>query len=89
MFRLNSHVEAFIPVGQAINPATGSNWDGTGVKPDVPVASNDALNAAQQMALAHDISQETDPTKLAALKAQEADIEKSMSPQLVSQLNAL
>ncbi len=49
--RLNDHFAAFIPIGRAINPITKTNWEGVGVKPDVPCASADALVRAQMMAL--------------------------------------
>ena len=34
---------ANIPFARAINPATKTNWEGTGVKPDIPVDATDAL----------------------------------------------
>ena len=42
---------AFVPNGRAINPITNTNWEGTGVSPDVEVAKEKALDAAHQMAL--------------------------------------
>jgi hypothetical protein len=42
---------AFIPTGRAINPITGTNWEGTGVTPDVAVASGEALAKAHLLAL--------------------------------------
>lgn len=38
--------EIFISTGSARNPITGTNWEGTGVTPDIEVASDDALNQA-------------------------------------------
>lgn len=45
-FRVSDHLEATVPVSRAVNLKTGSNWEGTGVIPDIAVASNDALSAA-------------------------------------------
>lgn len=42
---------AFIPTGRAINPVTGTNWEGTGVVPDVAVGAEQALATALAMAL--------------------------------------
>ena len=42
---------AFIPTGRAINPVTGTNWEGTGVAPDVAVPAEQALTTALAMAL--------------------------------------
>lgn len=49
--RINDHFGVFIPVGKAINPITKTNWEGTGVTPDVRVAPADALKAAHVMAV--------------------------------------
>lgn len=32
---LNDHFSVFIPRGTAVNPYTGTNWEGTGVAPDI------------------------------------------------------
>jgi C-terminal processing protease CtpA/Prc len=49
--RLGEHFGMFIPTGRAINPITKTNWEGTGVKPDVEVSSELALKTAYIMAL--------------------------------------
>jgi hypothetical protein len=41
----------FIPTGRAINPVTKTNWEGTGVKPEVACAAEKALDVAHEMAL--------------------------------------
>jgi C-terminal processing protease CtpA/Prc len=51
-FRLRPHLQATIPVARALSPATGGNWEGTGVQPDVPVAAGEALDTGYQRALA-------------------------------------
>jgi hypothetical protein len=50
-YRVHPHFEAFIPVGRAINPTTGEEWEGRGVVPDVSVPPEQALNVAYRMAL--------------------------------------
>jgi hypothetical protein len=40
-----------IPFARAVNPVSGSNWEGTGVEPDVKVPAAQALDRAQQLAL--------------------------------------
>jgi retinol-binding protein 3 len=40
----------FVPNGRAINPVTHTNWEGTGVKPDVAVPAAAALETAQKLA---------------------------------------
>jgi retinol-binding protein 3 len=43
--------QCFIPTGRAINPTTGTNWEGTGVEPDIKVPARDALRVARTEAL--------------------------------------
>jgi hypothetical protein len=42
---------ALIPNGQTRSPITHTNWEGTGVEPDVVTNTSDALNAAYRLAL--------------------------------------
>jgi hypothetical protein len=49
--RLGDHFGAFIPTGRAINPITKTNWEGTGIKPDVEVPADDALKVAHLAAM--------------------------------------
>ena len=41
----------FVPTGRAINPITKTNWEGTGVQPDIEVPADEALFTAQVKAL--------------------------------------
>lgn len=40
---------AFIPIGRAFDPATGRDWEGVGIAPDVDVPADDALRVALEM----------------------------------------
>ncbi len=42
--------EMCVPAGRSVNPITGTNWEGTGVIPDVQVAAGAALETAEAMA---------------------------------------
>lgn len=57
---LNDQFVCFIPNGRAINPITNTNWEGTGVTPDVMVPQQDALLKAQETALDSLIRSSTD-----------------------------
>jgi hypothetical protein len=48
---LGEHFVVFVPSGRAINPITKTNWEGTGVKPDVEVTADKALETAHQRAV--------------------------------------
>ena len=41
---------AFIPVGRTFDPDTGQSWEGVGVKPDVAVPADKALEEALKLA---------------------------------------
>lgn len=48
--RLGDGLNASIPVARAVNPVSGTNWEGVGVQPDVPVAADRALDRAIELA---------------------------------------
>ena len=50
-----------VPFGRAINPITKTNWEGTGVEPDVKVPAAKALATAHLMALEKRAASVTDP----------------------------
>jgi len=58
--RLNEHFMMFLPTGRAVNPITKTNWEGTGVKPDIEVSQALALKTAYLMALKKAAEKNTD-----------------------------
>jgi hypothetical protein len=48
---INDHFVMFVPTGRAINPISKTNWEGTGVEPDVKVPADKALEVAHQDAV--------------------------------------
>ena len=52
-FPVSSAVMIGIPFARSINPVTGTNWQGTGVIPDVAVAEAEAYDVAYGKALRH------------------------------------
>ena len=51
-YPIKTHFIAFIPTFRAINPVSGTNWEGVGVQPDLPVAPEEALDVAYEKAMA-------------------------------------
>ncbi|PWK14488.1 S41 family peptidase [Tumebacillus permanentifrigoris] len=51
VFRLQDHFRVFIPTQRSINPITQSNWEGTGVTPDVQLPAAEALAWAHREAV--------------------------------------
>jgi C-terminal processing protease CtpA/Prc len=39
-----------VPYARAINPISKTNWEGTGVEPDVKVSAAEALEVAKKLA---------------------------------------
>lgn len=49
--RVDDHFAVLVPSGRAINPVTHTDWEGTGVVPDVATSASRALLTAQLLAL--------------------------------------
>jgi hypothetical protein len=52
-----------LPYGRSVNPITGTNWEGTGVEPDIAVPAPDALAVAHTRALVAIAAKTTDPAQ--------------------------
>lgn len=48
--RLDDHFMLIVPSERAVNPISKTNWEGTGVEPDVKVPADQALDVAKKMA---------------------------------------
>ena len=48
--RIDDRFTIGVPFAKAVNPVTKTNWEGTGVKPDVAVAASEALTTARKLA---------------------------------------
>lgn len=53
VFRIDDHVDAHIPDERGVNPLTGTNWEGTGVVPDVAVPAGAAFDVAYELSRKH------------------------------------
>ena len=79
-YRIHPHFEAFIPIGRTINPLTGSNWEGCGVNPDIPIPQAQSFNLAYKLAL---------QSTLADLKEANSEPERKMKDEAQAVLNDL
>ncbi len=64
---LGSGFSVTIPVARAENPVTKTNWGAVGVKPDVAVDEDAALDRAWSLAFEHLAEREQDPARKQAL----------------------
>ncbi len=78
-------VRVGIPIARPINPVTGTNWEGTGVIPDIAVPADDALRTAAREALKAIIARCSDEERRREMHWQEALLEARLNPITVSQ----
>lgn len=74
--RINEHFAVFVPMGRAINPITKTNWEGTGVKPDIEMPEAQALKAAHLAALRRLLETTTDERSRGELRSAIERVEK-------------
>ncbi len=66
--KVSEHFEIGVPFARAISPITKTNWEGTGVTPDISMPAPQALDSAYLMALENVVATTTDPARKAALQ---------------------
>jgi hypothetical protein len=52
-YRVSEHLMFSVPSGYPINPDSGQGWEGTGVRPDIEVNADAALDTSYRQALQH------------------------------------
>ena len=57
-----------VPVARAINPVSKTNWEGTGVAPDIQIQASEAFDKAYTLALEKLAAKANDPGKKAELE---------------------
>jgi hypothetical protein len=77
---LNDHFAIGVPYARAVNPISQTNWEGTGVEPDVKVPAGQALDKAHGLALDRLALQEKDPRLQAAFRWAQEGIQARLSP---------
>lgn len=79
----NLRVSMSIPFGRAINPISGTNWEGTGVIPDIPCPQAAALDVAHQEALKTILANETHTQRRFELDWAITGLEDKINPKQV------
>ena len=75
--RLTSSFTAFIPVGRSLSPITKTNWESTGVTPDIKTSGEASLSVAHVNALKALLEKETDTQWKQTLQQAVDDLSKS------------
>jgi C-terminal processing protease CtpA/Prc len=76
--RITEHFGVFVPTGRAINPITKTNWEGTGVKPDIEVPADKALKVAHLAAMKKVIETVTDEERKRAIGHEIENLQKEL-----------
>jgi retinol-binding protein 3 len=76
VMRLSENFGVFVPNGRSINPITKTDWEGTGVAPDIKETAEDALKTAQ-VAILNKImaAGAKDPRRVERIKARIAKVQ--------------
>jgi hypothetical protein len=82
-FPISPAVHIGIPFARSINPVTGTNWQGTGVVPDVAVPAEQAYDVAYALALRHILATDDVPPPIVD-EAREALDTLPATPEAVS-----
>jgi hypothetical protein len=69
-----------LPYGRAVNPVTGTNWEGTGVEPHIAVPASEALDVAHLRAIEGLEAEATDDRSRARLAWTRAGLEARLHP---------
>lgn len=78
-FRINEHFGMFVPTGRAINPITKTNWEGTGVTPDIDVPADQALVVARLTALKKSLTTLQNPAFKEGVQDEIQKLEKELA----------
>jgi C-terminal processing protease CtpA/Prc len=77
--RLTQSFTAIIPAGRSISPITKTNWEGTGITPDIKTSADASLGVAHLHALRSLLARETDRQWKQTLQQVADDLSKSVS----------
>lgn len=78
--RLAEHFELSLPWARSENPETRTNWEGTGVQPDIAVPADEALAKAHHLAAETLLAAATDPEQRQALQQTLKDLDAGIAP---------
>nr|MBN2276187.1 S41 family peptidase [candidate division Zixibacteria bacterium] len=76
----NLYISMSLPYGRAINPISGTNWEGTGVDPDIKVPRDRALDVAYREAINKLYEKVEDDDVKANLEWVKTGIDSKMNP---------
>jgi hypothetical protein len=82
---VNDSFLVWVPTGRAVNPITKTNWEGTGIAPDIAVERDKALEKARTLALDKMMKAATDEEAKARLQWALNDVKAKAEPAKVDE----
>jgi C-terminal processing protease CtpA/Prc len=82
---VNDSFLVWVPTGRAVNPISKTNWEGTGVAPDIAVEKDKALEKARTVALEKMMSAAPDAEAKARLQWALNDLKAKTEPAVVDE----
>jgi C-terminal processing protease CtpA/Prc len=82
---VNDYFLVWVPTGRAVNPISKTNWEGTGIAPDVSVESEKALEKARIIALEKLVKNAPDEDARAGLQWALNDLKAKSEPAAVEE----
>jgi hypothetical protein len=72
-YKVDTYLDVTVSIARSLHPETGENWEGVGVRPDIPVDAEKAFDTAYALALAHVVDLgDTGPRRTVADEARAA-----------------
>jgi hypothetical protein len=72
-YKVDTYLDVTVSIARALHPETGENWEGTGVRPDIPTDAEKAFDTAYALALRHVLDLgDAGPRRTVAEEAREA-----------------
>ena len=81
---LGGALRVFLPLGQAVNPLTHANWDGSGVAPDIAATREEAYDVAYAQALNRLSTSASGPQQKAQIEWAKTSVMARMRPSMLS-----
>lgn len=84
-YLINDNYMVSVPFGRAINPITNSNWEGTGIEPDVKTSRAEAFDKAYLLALEKLMEKEKDNNILSELNWAYDGLNATLNPVVIDE----
>ncbi len=82
---INDHFAIRVPFGRAVNPITNTNWEGTGIEPDIRTSRAEALDRAYLLALERLLEGEKDDSRKQVISWAHSGLSAKLNPVVIEE----